>query len=126
MYVCKNTTLFGSSPFQFLNLFTFLANLVSLLTICRFHLNPVIFTSGMADAATCKVGTIMHATVQAGMAITCCCGYCILKAITDLLLLLLLSLSLFKNLRLVLELFKALHLEKGTFTDVLERKIKYC
>jgi len=72
----------------------------------------------MADAATCKVCTIMHATVQAGTAFTGCKGYCTMKAITDLLLLLL----LLTNLRVVLELIKALHLEKGTFTEVLERK----
>lgn len=61
---------------------------MSLLTICRFHPNPVIFTSGMADAAVCKLDTIMHATAQADPVIPGCSGYCKLKAITGSLLLL--------------------------------------
>jgi len=54
----------------------------------------------MADAAMCKLVTIMHATAQADMAITGCSGYCTLKAITGSLLLLLLL--LLTNLRVVL------------------------
>jgi len=42
----------------------------------------------MADAAICKLGTIMHATAQADTAIPGCSGYCTLKAITGWLLLL--------------------------------------
>jgi hypothetical protein len=63
-------------PLNFLTTVQFFASLVSLLTICRFHPNPVIFTSDMAEATMCKLGTNTHATAQADMAITGCSGYC--------------------------------------------------
>jgi hypothetical protein len=53
------------------------------------------------------------------MTITGRCGYWTLKPITDVLLLLLLLLLTIS--RMGLELFKAVHLETGTFTDALKR-----